>query len=100
MPVEPFPTQELVRRAVIEVASLPEKDLVVVLQVVADLKRAKAERRAQAAEIVARARERAAELKGLPREQLFDQFWAVLESIRAEAVAKGTAEALIADVPE
>ena len=91
MSVEPPSTQELVRRAVIEVASLPENDLVVVLEVVADLKRAKAERRAHAAEIVAGARARADELRGLPREQLFAQLQAAFAGVRAEAVAKGTA---------
>ena len=75
----------------IEVASLPENDLVLVLEVVADLKRAKAERRAQAAEVVAHARARAAELSSLPREQLFAQLEAALEDIRAEAIALGMA---------
>ena len=86
-----LPPQELLRRAVIEVASLPERDLVVVLEIVADLKQTKAARRAQAAELVARARKRAEELKDMPREQVFAQFRAAIESIRAGVIAKGTA---------
>ena len=83
--------QDLVRRAVTEVVSLQDPDLLIVLEIVADLKRAKVERRTQAAEMVALARKRAAELKGLPQAELIKRLTATLDSIRAEAIAKGTA---------
>ena len=94
MVMETLSPQDLVRRAVIEVASLPEQDIVVVMELIADLKtqaRLKAERRAQAAELVARARQRAVELKGLPREAVFAEFRTALDRIREAAIADGTA---------
>jgi len=91
MATEALSPQELVRRAVIEVAGLPEKDLVVVLEVVADLKhQARTERRAQVAGVMARARQMAAELRNLPREELWARFRATLDEMRAQAIAQGT----------
>ncbi|HEU0295458.1 MAG TPA: hypothetical protein VFR47_22155 [Anaerolineales bacterium] len=84
--------QDLVRKAVIEVAQLPENELLLVIEMVGELKKQRARpNRAAAQQLVAHAKERAAETSHLPRTELMQQFNAVLEEIRAEAVAKGTA---------
>ena len=84
--------QDLIRKAVIEVAQLPENELLVVIEMVDMLKKQRAHpNRETAAEIVARAKVRAADTSGLPRTELMRQFGDTLEEIRAEAVVKGTA---------
>ena len=86
------PAQDLVRRAVIEVAQLPENELLVVIEIVGDLKKQRAQKkRAAAADLVARARQRASEISRLSREEMMERFSQTLEAIRAEAIAKGTA---------
>jgi hypothetical protein len=87
-----FP-QDLVRRAVIEIARLPENDLLLVIEFVADLKqmRAAAPAKVAAAQIRAEAQRRAAQLGNLSREELVARFNAVTERIRAQAIANGTA---------
>ena len=83
---------DLVRKAVIEVAQLTENELLTVIEMVDALKNQRARpSRKLAQEIVARARARAAETSALSREELMRQFGEVLEQIRAEAIAKGTA---------
>ncbi|HLB47502.1 MAG TPA: hypothetical protein VJL59_10900 [Anaerolineales bacterium] len=84
--------QDLVRKAVIEVAQLPENELLVVIEMVDNLKKQRARpNRESAAQIVARAKARAAETSHLSRAELMQQFGDALEAIRAEAIAKGTA---------
>jgi hypothetical protein len=84
--------QDLVRKAVIEVAQLPENELLLVIEMVGELKKQRARpNRAAAGQLVAHAKSRAAETRHLPRTELMQQFSEVLEEIRAEAVAKGTA---------
>jgi hypothetical protein len=84
--------QDLVRKAVIEVAQLPENELLLVIEMVGELKKQRARPNRQAAEqIVTHAKERAVETSHLSRAELMQQFSTVLEEIRAEAVAKGTA---------
>ena len=84
--------QDLVRKAVIEVAQLPENELLLVIEMVGELKKQRTRpNRPSAQQIVAHAKERAAETSHLPRAELMQQFSAVLEEIRAEAIAKGTA---------
>lgn len=84
--------QELVRKAVIEVAQLPEKELLIVIEMVDTLKKQRARpNRELAAEIVARAKARASEMRHLSRAEVMEKFSATLEAIRAEAIAKGTA---------
>lgn len=84
--------QDLIRKAVIEVAQLPENELLVVIEMVDMLKKQRAHpNREMAAEIVARAKIRAADTSGLPRTELMRQFGDTLEEIRAEAIKKGTA---------
>ncbi len=86
------PSHDLVRRAVIEVAQLPENELLVVIEMVGDLKKQRAQKkRATAAELVARARQRATEISHLSREEMMERFSQTVEAIRAEAIAKGTA---------
>lgn len=92
MTAQTLPAQDLLRRAIIEVASLPEKDLLIVLNVVADLKQPPPlDPRARVAEIRAHAQVLAAEMQGLSREELFRRFFVNLEEIRTHAIANGTA---------
>lgn len=78
--------EDLVRKAVIEVAQLQEEDLLVVIEMVGALKKQRARpNRELAKEIVARAKARAAETSHLSRADLMRQFGDVLERIRAEA---------------
>jgi hypothetical protein len=84
----------LIRQAVVQVASLPEEDLSLVIEFVDYLKqrhKSPAERRLAAAEMRAEARRRASALQGVPRHQLVARFKELTEAIRSEAVAKGTA---------
>jgi dihydroxyacetone kinase len=84
--------QDLVRKAVIEVAQLPENELLVVIEMVDTLKKQRTRpNRETATQIVVRAKARAAETSHLSREEIAQQFSDALEAIRAEAIAKGTA---------
>jgi hypothetical protein len=59
MTLATLPSQDLVRKAVIEVAQLPENELLVVIELVNDLKKQRAHpNRELAAQIVARAKQR------------------------------------------
>lgn len=81
--------QSLLRRTVIEVASLPEDDLAIVLDVVTFLKQ---QRSAETAgDIRQAARQRAKALRALPRSQLVAQLHEVGERIRGQVVAGGLA---------
>ena len=92
MDTQTLAPQDLVRKAVIEVAQLPENELLVVIEMVDNLKKQRARpNRESAAQIVARAKARAVETSHLSREALIQQFGDALEAIRAEAIAKGTA---------
>lgn len=81
--------QTLLRRTVVEVAGLPDDDLAIVLEVVAFLKQQRATE--TTADIRRAARQRAAALRALPRDQLAAQLREVGEKIRSQAVASGTA---------
>ena len=84
--------QELVRKAVIEVAQLPENELLIVIEMVDTLKKQRARpNRELAAEIVAKAKARAAEMSHLSHEEVVQRFTDAMERIREEAIAKGTA---------
>ncbi|OIN91680.1 MAG: hypothetical protein COS37_02850 [Anaerolineae bacterium CG03_land_8_20_14_0_80_58_20] len=84
--------QELIRKAVIEVANLPENELLIVIEMVDTLKKQRARpNRELAAELLARAKARAAEMSHLSREEVMERFSKSLDAIRAEAIAKGTA---------
>ena len=84
--------EDLVRKAVIEVAQLQENELVAVIEMVGALKQQRARpNREKAQEIVARAKVRAAEMSHLSHEEIVQRFTDSMERIRAEAIAKGTA---------
>lgn len=84
--------QDLIRKAVIEVAQLQENELLVVIETVESLKKQRARpNRESAKEIVARAKARAEETRNLPREELMNKFSDTLDAIRAEAIKNGTA---------
>ena len=84
----------LVRQAVIEVATLPEEDLPLIVEFMSYLKQrrhAATGRKLSAAEIRAEARRRASTLKDVPRQDLVARFKELSESIRAQAMSQGTA---------
>ena len=92
MNTQPLTPQDLVRQAVIEVAQLPEKELLVVIEMIDALKKQRTHNnRELAAEMVARAKERAAEMSHLSREEVMERFSHAMDAIRAEAVEKGVA---------
>ena len=84
--------QDLVRKAIVEVAQLPENELLVVIEMVDNLKRQRAHpNRELSAKIVAQAKARAAETSHLSRDELMKHFNDTLETIRSDAITKGTA---------
>jgi len=88
----PVLSQDLVRRAVIEVAQLPENELLVVLEFINDLKKQRERpHRESAKQLVALAKQRAAEMGDVPRAEMAARLIKVMDEIRAEAIAKGTA---------
>ncbi len=85
-------SQDLVRKAVIEVAQLQDKELLIVIEMVDTLKKQRARPNKElAAEILARAKARAEEMKHLSREEAMEKFSKSLDAIREDAIAKGTA---------
>ena len=86
--------QSMIRQAVVEVASLPEDELPLVIEFLDYLKlqrQVSIASRPPAAQIRTEAKRRALALKGVPRGELVARFEKVVESIRAEALAQGTA---------
>jgi hypothetical protein len=84
--------EDLIRKAVIEVAQLPENELLVVIEMVETFKKQRTRpNRKAAAEIVSQAKIRAANTSGISRAELMRQFNSTLEEIHAEAIAKGKA---------
>ena len=81
--------QSLLRRTVVEVVNLPDDDLSIVLDVVAFLKQQRSAE--SAADIRRAARQRAAALRSLPRDQLAAQLREVGERIRGQVIANGMA---------
>lgn len=85
-------SQDLVRKAVIEVAQLQDKELLIVIEMVDTLKKQRAHPNKElAAEILAKAKARAEEMKHLSHEEVVQLFIDSTERIRAEAIEKGTA---------
>ena len=84
--------QDLVRKAVIEVAQLQDEELLIVIEMVDALKKQRARPNKElAAEILARAKARAEEMKYLSRDEAMERFDKTLDEIREDAIAKGTA---------
>lgn len=84
--------QELVRKAVIEVAQLQEKELLIVIEMVDSLKKQRARPNKElAVEILAKAKARAEEVRYLSRDEAMEKFGKTLDAIREDAIAKGTA---------
>lgn len=88
--------QDLVRKAVIEVAQLEEKELLIVIEMVDTLKKQRARPNKElAAEILAKAKAkakaRAEEVRYLSRDEAMEKFGKTLDAIREDAIAKGTA---------
>jgi hypothetical protein len=81
--------QDLVRKAVIEIAQLPENDLVAVMEFMARLKQRP--HRLTVAEIKAEAEKLSAQFQNMSRPELMRRFQENLDTMRADAIAKGTA---------
>ena len=81
--------QSLFRRTVVEVASLPDDDLAILLDIVALLKQQRAT--GTVADIRRTARQHVMALRNMSPDQLVTQFRAVGEKIRNQAVTSGTA---------
>lgn len=79
----------LLRRTVIEVANLSDEELTAVLSLVQRLKEERPQK--TAAEIRRVARQRAVALRDVPREQLAAEFRELMEQVRAQVIADGTA---------
>jgi hypothetical protein len=85
-------SQDLVRKAVIEVAQLQDKELLIVIEMVDTLKKQRARPNKElAAEILAKAKARAEEVRYLSRDEAMEKFGKTLDAIREDAIAKGTA---------
>ncbi len=85
-------SQDLVRKAVIEVAQLQDKELLIVIEMVDTLKKQRARSNKElAVEILARAKARAEEVKYLSRDEAMEKFSKTLDAIREDAIEKGTA---------
>jgi cell division protein FtsX len=84
--------QELIRKAVIEVAQLQENELLIVIEMVDSLKKQRAHPNKElAVEILAKAKARAEEVRYLSRDEAMEKFSKTLDAIREDAIAKGTA---------
>lgn len=84
--------ETLLRQVLTSIAQLPPNDLLVVYETIADLKQKESQKPPlTSAEILARAKVRAEEMKHLSREEAMERFSRTLDAIRAEAIANGTA---------
>lgn len=84
----------LIREAVIKVIRLPEEDLPLIIELAEYLEQrrgAQAESKRSVAAIGAEARRQANALKHVPHQEIVARFKALAESIRTQAVLKGTA---------
>lgn len=93
MAVKVLSSQELVRQAVIEVASLPEPALQQVLAYIEVLKgqQTEVDKAAVVAAISTNTDRLVADMQGQSRAAVMAEFRAALELIREQAVAQGTA---------
>ena len=86
---------ELVREAVREVASLTRQDLLFIIEVARQLKQKPSttnlDRKQLIAELMNESRQLADVRKNVPRHQLAEEMKELIEQIRAQAIAKGTA---------
>lgn len=92
MNVESLTPQDLIRQAVMEVAQLQENELMVVIEMIDEIKKQRPKTNKEiATELVERARARATEMSHLSREEVMQKFSRAMDAIRAEAIQKGTA---------
>ena len=85
-------TEKLLRQVISSVAQLPPNDLLIVYETIADLKQKESPKLPlTSAEILARAKARAEEMKHLSHEEVVQRFIDATDRIRADAIAKGTA---------
>jgi hypothetical protein len=87
-------TQDLLRQALIKVADLSDEDLPVVIEFLDYLKEQRQDRvegRLTPADIRNLARRRSFELRDIPRQEIATRFKQLVEEIRTQAIARGTA---------
>jgi hypothetical protein len=85
-------TEKLLRQVITSVVQLPPNDLLVVYETIADLKQKESQKPPlTAAEILARAKAHAEEMKHLSHEEAVQRFIDAMDRIRDDAIAKGTA---------
>lgn len=82
-------TEKLLRQVITSVAQLPPNDLLVVYETIADLKQKESQKTPlTSAEILARAKARAEEMKHLSHEEVVQRFIDSTERIRAESTGE------------
>jgi hypothetical protein len=93
MTTDALSPRDLLRQAIIEVASLPERDLLQMLAYIEVLKERRPNRANQPviAAIRAEADRLAAGMKDAPRSEVMAHFRAALQAIRTQAIEQGTA---------
>ncbi len=93
MAVKVLSSQELVRKAVIEVANLPEPALQQVLEYIEVLKshQTEVDKAAVAAAISVEVERLVTDIRSKPRAEIMTEFRSALEAIREQAVVQGTA---------
>ncbi len=85
-------SQDLVRKAVIEVTQLQDRELLIVIEMVDTLKKQRTRPNKElATEILARAKARAEEMRYLSRDEAMERFGKTLDAIREDAIANGKA---------
>jgi hypothetical protein len=93
MTIQPLNTESLLRQVIASVAQLPQNDLLVVYEIISDLKQKDKSGISSLTpdEILSRAKLRASELKHLPHAESVQRFIEATERVRDDAIDKGTA---------
>jgi len=93
MTIQPLNTESLLRQVIASVAQLPQNDLLVVYEIISDLKQKDKSGVSSLTpdEILSRAKLRASELKQLSHAESVQRFIEATERVRADAIEKGAA---------
>ena len=93
MTVQTLNTERLLRQVIASVVQLPPNDLLVVYEIISDLKQKGrgSDSSLTPDEILSRAKTRASEMKHLSHAETVQRFMDVTEQIRIAAIEKGTA---------
>lgn len=93
MVTQDLSTEKLLRQVLTSIAQLPPNDLLIVYEIISDLKQKEKSGKStlSAEEILARAKTRASELDNLSHAEVAQRFIDATDRIREEAIKKGTA---------